>query len=848
MKQNMFKKAILSFFVLVLLVVLAGCGKTYSVSLSVDGVVTTVTTDKKGNVTLPADPTKDGYEFSGWYLDDKGALLYDGSALSQDATLYAKFIKVLTVTASSEAGGSASVMKNGVSAEHVLEGDALVFTATANEGYAFAGWFANGASSVTSAENPYATTVFADLDLVAHFSTTSYPVTYADLFGTTNPNPASYTITETITLAAPSGRSGYVFTGWTDATGKPITTIGPASHEALALTANWEAVECTTVTASNDAYGSYYLDKTLSQTSWDCGIAYWNDHGYSASSTGAEYDVDGYTGITGSKESGVFYSQNVNGLTVPASADITIVPWAKNTGGVWSFNTVKNNILDFERRNPGYKVIAAVNGSAFDINAKGNFPRQPAGVLISQGNTYSATVDGWGVLGYLNDGSKNSLLMSETSSYTYSDDFVLDIIASDGTVSARFRVPAWNSAAATGATSVWFGTYDTTQTYVPAAVPANAAGMKTYTIGCSDEDVILPNSGDDFYGLGTVKAILEGTNETVPTITLNNAFTIQTTDPLLESALALGMRVRVQREITGDYANANALGTFGTLLVNGVYSGASVPNGRNPRTMVGIREDGTLVFLVVDGRQGASAMYGTDEYETAAILAAYGCIGGYNLDGGGSATMVIRDDAVTGGFRCVNSPSDGNERSDSTCIIIAVKQPSLTLSTSATTQESATIHAVVTDDNGLDCQKVVAKLIETGETKAFDASGDLTFTGLTSATLYHYILYREDASGNRVQLYYSESFKTMKTVPTATRLALTEDANNWIFTVTYDDPDGAIQSMTLLIGTRHGYMKAGVLTLAKSLFTEEVVRSATCEVSYILADGTSSTKITLVIS
>ncbi len=76
---------------------------------------------------------------------------------------------------------------------------------------------------------------------------------------------------------------------------------------------------------------------------------------------------------------------------------------------------------------------------------------------------------------------------------------------------------------------------------------------------------------------------------------------------------------------------------------------------RHPRTAVGISRDETSLFImVVDGRQDNLSI-GMNLYEVASFLRWLGAYTAYNLDGGGSSTMVIDD-------KVVNSPSDGKER------------------------------------------------------------------------------------------------------------------------------------------------------------------------------------------
>lgn len=69
---------------------------------------------------------------------------------------------------------------------------------------------------------------------------------------------------------------------------------------------------------------------------------------------------------------------------------------------------------------------------------------------------------------------------------------------------------------------------------------------------------------------------------------------------------------------------------------------------KHPRSAVGIRKDGTWVFVVVDGRQKHSE--GFTILELAKFMKELGCSGALNLDGGGSSTMVIQG-------KTMNSPS-----------------------------------------------------------------------------------------------------------------------------------------------------------------------------------------------
>ena len=88
------------------LVMVKGCGKEYTVKFDSNGgsAVESVTVKENETVTKPKDPTREGYEFAGWYLDNKE---YDFSTkVTKDITLKAHW----TQKASAEINLSVSSM------------------------------------------------------------------------------------------------------------------------------------------------------------------------------------------------------------------------------------------------------------------------------------------------------------------------------------------------------------------------------------------------------------------------------------------------------------------------------------------------------------------------------------------------------------------------------------------------------------------------------------------------------------------------------------------------------------------------------------------------------------------
>ncbi len=75
----------------------------------------------------------------------------------------------------------------------------------------------------------------------------------------------------------------------------------------------------------------------------------------------------------------------------------------------------------------------------------------------------------------------------------------------------------------------------------------------------------------------------------------------------------------------------------------------------NPRTAIGVIDELHYVFLVSDGRTGEND--GLTLYELAAFLQSLGCTTAYNLDGGGSSSMVFLGEVI-------NNPVNGRRSSE----------------------------------------------------------------------------------------------------------------------------------------------------------------------------------------
>ncbi len=105
----------------------------------------------------------------------------------------------------------------------------------------------------------------------------------------------------------------------------------------------------------------------------------------------------------------------------------------------------------------------------------------------------------------------------------------------------------------------------------------------------------------------------------------------------------------------------NAIGTSAGRLLKDGEIGSGFESGTAPRTAVGIKADGNIIFYVLDGRQTGHS-YGAQAATLAKRLKELGCVDALNFDGGGSSVMA----GIMPGssdWEIINMPSDGSPRS-----------------------------------------------------------------------------------------------------------------------------------------------------------------------------------------
>ena len=120
-----------------------------------------------------------------------------------------------------------------------------------------------------------------------------------------------------------------------------------------------------------------------------------------------------------------------------------------------------------------------------------------------------------------------------------------------------------------------------------------------------------------------------------------------------DGSMIIAPRSKYEEE-KGNLAECTGAGFM--FISDGKFSGSNYI-ARDPRTAIGHTEDNVIWTLTVDGRHGTTGM---TYAEMASIFQGLGCVSAVNLDGGGSAQLLVRNPQTEKRTIC-NWPSDPTE-------------------------------------------------------------------------------------------------------------------------------------------------------------------------------------------
>lgn len=214
---------------------------TYDLFYNLDGGILeseNPTTYTMNDEFILNNPTKNGYNFLGWYVNDvKIEKIEKGS--TGNLTLLAKW-ELQKHTIEFNSNGGTNVSNQIVNHfDKVLEPDHPT-----RLGYDFLGWF------IGEDEYDFNNEVTTNLELVAKWQIINYNINYYlnDSINNSS-NPSSYTVEDTISLLNPT-KKGYIFVGWYVNDNKvEQINLGTTGH--LMLVAKWRTYQISEIKEEN---------------------------------------------------------------------------------------------------------------------------------------------------------------------------------------------------------------------------------------------------------------------------------------------------------------------------------------------------------------------------------------------------------------------------------------------------------------------------------------------------------------------------------------------------------------------------------------------------------------------
>ena len=300
----------------------------------------------------------------------------------------------------------------------------------------------------------------------------------------------------------------------------------------------------------------------------------------------------------------------------------------------------------------GYRVVAGINGDFYNVNTG-----LPIGLVVTDGVLRSSDA-GYYAIGFRADGTailgKPSIRVSADLGYTVDDGF--------GTSTEVIRPVAAVNKARTNS-GIFLYTYDFNAKHTTGTTEAGV------NVVCAIEEGSLTIGG-------TVTARVERVEESTVTALQPGEIVLSANsqaDTYYSGALqSMQPGSTVTLSVTAADEGWNdvkyAVGALYCLAENGVVA-SGLAAGTNPRTAVGQKADGTLVFYTVDGRRSGHSI-GASMTQVGERLLELGCQTVLCLDGGGSTNLAVTTpDSTTATI--INRPSETGRKVTNQVFLVA---------------------------------------------------------------------------------------------------------------------------------------------------------------------------------
>ena len=372
------------------------------------------------------------------------------------------------------------------------------------------------------------------------------------------------------------------------------------------------------------------------------------------------------------------------------SDEIKTVVWSKGNRGSFDAALTTAIAKDYEEKHPGWIVVSGLSGDWFEINST----QEAVNLMVQDGEVLKAhayedtSLDclGWKENGEIIAGDATFDYHMSAHIYTdlatYKEDYKNEL--------HDLNVAAYNSAPSETGITVY--TKDATGTY----------DLTGYTVYVGQFDLCRKESeGNRPFVKGEIKKVVNDLGITKPQEIIDGEyvaeFYLACKDGSLDGVLEVGNYVKCQFDLNGEWADVvYSCGYINQVLKDGqsLWGNATAEYGYydektacKPRGVIGFKADGSPVIMDIDGRDEMNGRTGLSCYEAGELMRLAGCVNAYNLDGGGSATLIVRNEYND--FDIVNVPSDGSERQIGNAILFVMRDPGISWDILNTTRDTA---------------------------------------------------------------------------------------------------------------------------------------------------------------
>ncbi len=358
----------------------------------------------------------------------------------------------------------------------------------------------------------------------------------------------------------------------------------------------------------------------------------------------------------------------------------SVTPIVTYGGVLTDRSTVSNTAAALESQ--GYRVVAGINGDFYNVNNG-----LPIGLVVTQGRLRSSDggyhaigfrADGTAVLGkpgisvgvhYTGRDGTGEPLFSETGEPLLDEAGTPLYDGTGETVDKSFRVAAVNKARTES--GIFLYTYDFNAAHTTGSTQPGVDVICTVEEGALSVGGSMTLRVERTEEPEAASPTVMGAGQVVLTANAKAGETALNTLRAIPAGTLLTVTASAPDPGWNDVEYA--VGSLYALVENGAVC-AGLPSGAAPRTAVGQRYDGSLIFYTMDGRKSGHSI-GATMTQVAQRLIELGCVSALCLDGGGSTTLTVTKPTEYAARR-INIPSDGKERSVSNQVfLVASSQP-----------------------------------------------------------------------------------------------------------------------------------------------------------------------------